>query len=178
MIRLLCGYVLITHSALSQPSAKPHQDTVLSVCEILDNLQKYDGRVVAVRGEIVLGPEQSFLQPFGCSVTTEFAKQNTQAIWATPPGNWFPTRKVPYVANTKSQEAFRKFWDDIERQGKGGSILVTITGMIDAARTLRPAEFKLIRYGQFGKFPAMIIVKDLIDPEFVPREPVSPAVRK
>lgn len=55
---------------------------------------------------------------------------------------------------------------------------MTITGMIDAARTLRPAEFNLIRYGQFGKFPAMIIVKDLIDPEFVPREPVSPAAPK
>lgn len=178
MIRFLGGYVLIALSALSQPSAKPHQDSVLSVCEILDNLQKYDGKVVAVRGDSVVGPEQSFLQPFGCTVTTEFARRNTQAVWAAPPGSWDPTRKVPYEANATSQERLRTFRDGIKRQGKSGVILVTMIGMIDAARTLRPAEFNLIRYGQFGKFPAMIIVKDLIDPEFVPREPVSPAVRK
>jgi len=75
VIRFLTGSVLVALSALSQPPVTAQQDSVLSVCEILDNRQKYGGRVVAVRGDsVTFRTTTSNRKEYNTCVATPYSK--------------------------------------------------------------------------------------------------------
>jgi len=125
-------FFLFPLTGLSQPT--PHK--ALSVCELLEHIQKYRDKEVYVRGEPREGPEEVALYGEGCTqplMTNGHVWPN--AIWLTPPDG-LAERPVNFSLNEEALEAMKKKIESERAAGKRGKVTVTVIGKLEARKKL------------------------------------------
>lgn len=155
--------VIILMADLSR--ATPARLRTVTVCEVLKGLNSYNGKMVAVRGEWVVGEEHNFLRAGDCSqklITSGYVWPNAIHL-VYPPS---PQAQTP-VGFRLDERAMRRVNRAIEKQAKehgAGSVWITFVGKLETPESLQVADYgggRLVPngLGHLGGFPAQLIVR-------------------
>jgi hypothetical protein len=160
LVTSMIGALLIPQHGLAQ--------SALSVCQVLDRTEGEVG-IVAVRGELVVGPEQSFIRPYKCLQVSSTKYHNLDdAIWVAKPGSFWAENTVlevdqPSIALLES--AVKKHGMDETRV-----LLVTIVGKFESRPQRLIAQNRFIGYGHLGGFRAQLVYQSVRDIVIVQRD--------
>lgn len=152
-----------------RPSAEEPLARVISVCELLEDVALYRGKIVVVRGIDYYG-----LRAPSCA--GEFITGGRRWPWAVAMvHSTYPSgagEEAPPF--TTEQESWRA-WNDLVRhqaeRGLRGEIWMTVVGMVRAPKEYVRADGAVFAgYGHLGAFPAELVVKRIFDIE-VKRDP-------
>jgi len=146
------------------------QNKPLDVCEVLQSLSRYRGRMITVRGEFVGnaidGPACAVLKTgdheWHKSILIDIPHESYGFI--DPPAEWKIDLKQ-WDSAVKKWQALRKRW------GSATPIFATIVGRLDTRNELLgvPAlpDTKLVPwgYGHLGMYPARLVLLEIKDIE-------------
>jgi len=153
----LIGMLLVLSPGLTQPRNQPE----VSVCEILKNPDRYDGKVVPVRGRWM-----SSSSTYLASTCTrgrddlDLPQPYVHGISIMP-----RSRRNQYRPDAKSEQVLESAMRAIQA---GRHVRVTLVGRVEV---LRRGEYRVGRnpysgspitrgYGHLGRFPARIAVRE------------------
>lgn len=145
------------------------QNTILSVCEVMRSLDKFEGKLVLVRGIWKAGMEFNVLQAFDCHIDqkdNDFGLMNE--LWLEP-----PSAAVPQSAGLSVDRQAMKILSDRARElrpSPGETVVVTFKGRIDSTQPqfYRKRGFRRsIGYGHLGGWRAQLIYVSGCDPTVV-----------
>lgn len=149
----LLGFVVAISLIFSEGCSLSTRPKVVSVCELLGDIESHRGTFVSVRGIYFGGLQQNCPEPFRVGDRTYASVLNLTVDFKGESG-------VPTAFHTD-----RATWDELERivvqEGKAGrkeEIWITITGKFDAVR--KTGAGKIVGgYGHLGVLGADIFVK-------------------
>ena len=104
---------------------------VVTVCELMKDLKSFNGKILAVRGELSTGPEEFTVRDDKCGyrLVTE-GHSWPCALWLTPPGGLAETPVNFRVDET----AFRQFWatvNEARAKRKSARVVATFVGKLE-----------------------------------------------
>lgn len=145
----------------------------VSVCHVLKERSKYNGHVVAIRGEWVAGLETSYL-----SAECDASPLGLGKPWV--PGVWLVTSRqvgVPAGFSTDRQ-ALEMAYSAIEREHaweEGKRVVVTIVGKLEVREPLlvgthQSGNLVTNGFGHLAKFPVQLLIETVCDLRISPRK--------
>lgn len=169
--------------ALVLSQAVPQRDKPLSVCDVLADLQSYNGKMVTIRG-IEGGGEGAFLIGENCRkhlVTKGYVWPDL--IWITYPWSSLRPGSLHFQTDQHSvvvtDRAFKRagFRD-------GDTAIVTITGLLETYDRLEDhvfsapvaAQTHALGLGPDNIAPAQLIIREVADPEIRRSVTIRPPV--
>lgn len=141
----------------------------VSICELLGNMQKWNGRLVEVRGR----ERRGILYLWDVCPTTIAVKghsfQNVIALAKPMPGHrWWTVHQIPFQIDDPS---WLRFISASYQVPGGRSLALTAVGLFET----RLDDEQLVRkdgvpmgFGDQNLAPAQLVVKEIRDLEFVP----------
>lgn len=141
----------------------------VSICELLGNMQKWNGRLVEVRGR----QRRGILYLWDVCPTTitvkEHSFQNVIALTKPMPGHrWWTVRQIPFQIDDAS---WLRFINAGYQVPSGKSLALTVVGLFET----RLDEQQLVRndgvpmgFGDQNLAPAQLVVEEVRDLKFVP----------
>jgi hypothetical protein len=144
-----------------------------SLCELFQNHEKYNGKMVTIRGALNASIHGTVLVNRQCSRESRYKPfQRGAAInLETPGGEVEPN--VP-IANFEIDQKSERLFLELagKKLAKGDSIIVTLTctGLIRSAKNFRlegasGREYKGNGFGHMGRYPAELVIKSIKDAE-------------
>jgi hypothetical protein len=137
-------------------------DRILSVCDLFEDLRRYDAKVITVTGLVYDAPSYTIGET-GCAkkfVTRGF-KWPTIITLETSLGE-FEGRAVPFRT---SHEILRGIDDAIGKRARGEEIRITVTGQLRLKRRYELAHTGYgvlgTGYGHLGASPAVLLLRSI-----------------
>ena len=150
----------------------PAQQKAVSVCEVLSNPSKYEGRLVKVRARLTGGGRHGVYKTDQYDDRPCPGKQREGITW---PSTLYPQDPRDLKATTIGRtigspdlRALDAFWSRVRSSHGTESILATFVGEVrfkPGVQIVCDAEGGCggTGYGQFGMHPAMLILKTIVD---------------
>jgi hypothetical protein len=149
--------------ALLRAQAMPPR--VLTVCELLSQLDRYRGKEVHVRGELRTGTEEIALVEQCSKRFVADGHTWPNAIWLTPPGR-LATEPVDFKLDEAAIRAMQAQINQARAAGKQGKVVVTFIGKCEARKHLGkdPRSTKVTGgFGHLGAYPAQLVYRSAED---------------
>ena len=139
----------------------------ITVCEVLKDPVRYNGKMVAVRGRVVSTGEGTWLIGEGCTDTIETAGYKWSA------SIWLESRKgeaLHEVDFSRDEVAFTKFAALLKSKGDDGSkkLVATYLGLFETYEDLAQrivkypsGELKGVGFGHLDSAPGQLIVRSV-----------------
>ncbi len=160
------------------------QSGVVTVCQVLSDLDKYRGEIVAVRG-LAIGNAyhglvlRDYETKGECPVVAKSGQRWPSGIRLSfPPINWSPPDgPLKFIPDStviaKFRKDIRKIWDEAESSRKYNiCYMATFIGELRSRKDLfisisRDNSYSGNGYGQGGRYPAILHLKTIIDSQLV-----------
>ena len=164
----LCGALLIAIGSLPSVSG-PSEETVsrgkiYSVCEVLQNLEGLNKKVVTIRDVVVSGPQGSFLSGTCRSHIVNKDFEWPDIIWLINPRD----SKGAFEADKKAHDQVRKEIVRLRLRPKD-RLMLTYVGTLETKDLAKSVEIRAGRLVPFGfgpdsDAPAQLIVRTVMNP--------------
>jgi len=164
------GFLLLSGVVLSSASqGRP----LASLCEVFQNHEKYNGKIVTIRGALNASMHGTVLVNRNCSREARYEKfERGAAFNLDTPGGEIET-DVPNPDFDLDEESERLLFELARKKlEKGDSILITITctGLIRSTEHFRLEKtsgggYKGNGFGHMGIYPAELVIKSIKDAE-------------
>jgi len=154
---------LLSAFGASRDTVSP--DKVYTACEVLQDLDALNKKVVIVRDVVVSGPHGSFLSGTCTSHIVKKGFEWPDIIWLKNPRD----SKGPFEADKKAHDQVRKEIVRLRLRPKDRLIL-TYVGTLETKDLAKSVEIRAGRLVPFGfgpdsDAPAQLIVKTVMDPQ-------------
>jgi len=161
MTRLPAIFLLLSLPVVAQRK----ENKTLTVCDVLEHLQRYRGKEIAVRGELRTGPEEAAVYGTNCNrnfMTDWHVWPN--ALWLIPAGSRLAEEPVTLKLDHQVIRAMNEKIDQERASGKVGAVTMTIVGKLEAKRRYfgGPAasgSWVGNGYGHLNAYPAQIVFR-------------------
>jgi hypothetical protein len=169
--RLLSMCCLLLSGVVLESAAQSGHLT--SLCELFQNHEKYNGKMVTIRGVLNASIHGTVLVNRQCSQQSRYKpfERGAAINLETPGGEVEPNVPIPnFEIDQRSERLFLELVD--KKQAKGESIIVTLTctGLIRSAEDFRLEEasgraYRGNGFGHMGIYPAELVIKSIKDAE-------------